>query len=257
MEADDKAWLNEVLYQFQAQSLSYGTIVNRGTRVVIRLDSPRGPAILKLWNLSDVRSRSRRLLGHTKGAAESSVLQFLAHSSVKVPRFFGHLHVPRQGLKYEEILWMQDLGPVVSLGSRLHSASKTRLEAEVRAINQKIVEITKGLIEAEVFDHDHRIANFVEDVTGRVSRIDFENARIGSSKLFRANREGAMLGALLASYAWLSRYNPEFTREFVKDLYRDIEPSLQTRQIADRKVNSEMERYSQRTGFSLHRGIGL
>lgn len=254
-EADP--WLAEFLARTGDGEEAFEAIVRRPSRLVVRAQSPVGPAILKLWDLSDTRSRIRASLGRSKGRAEYHALTRLAAFPINVPKVYGYLRLGGRGWRYEEALWMQDLGPCVGLDGDLHDSAKAGHSAEVKRIDEQLIVLTKGLINAQVFDNDHRISNLVKSRAGELFRIDFENAQLGAPGPLRAVREGRMIGALVASYTWMTRYDARLAGEFVEFLLDELRPSRSVRRVARRNGESEIRCYAERSGFSLPTDLGL
>jgi hypothetical protein len=246
--------------QALAEDIAHGAVeaqvlARRPGRVTVRADSTSGPVIVKLWNLSDARSTVRRLTAHTKGQAEWRSLSLLHGSATAVPEPLAFFRLTRGG-PYHEALVLQDLSPCVDLMHLMHRHTKTGDVGQIRAQGDQIIQLTCALFEAELFDNDHRLANFVERPDGRIYRLDLENAWRPPLYFLQQRARASMLAALLESHIWACRFNPQLSRDFAAALFGVVKPE---RTLVDqiRKLTlAAVDHRRSKSNFDLPRDLG-
>ena len=225
---------------------SFEVLVQRPRRMVARAQTTTGPVIVKLWDLSDIRGSIRSLAGRTKGRAEFLALERLAEHGFPAPgvqswaRLSGHIGA----FRFHEVLCMQDISPCTSLAKILHRAAKAGDDETVRALDKRIIMLTRSMIDAGVLDNDHRVGNFLVLADGDLRRIDFENAVLDLGLPARIWYLGVMLGALVSSHGWMCRHRPEYTPRFLASLVEAIAPSDLALMVTRRKVRTELKRFA-------------
>jgi hypothetical protein len=243
-----------------AEGIGLGTIeaqvlARRPGRVTVRAEGPRGPVIVKLWNLSDARSRIRRLTAHTKGLAEWRALSLLHQSGSAVPEPLAFFRLAHDG-PFHEVLVLQDLAPCVDLLRSMHQHAKAGDAGRVRVQGDQIIRLTCALLDADLLDNDHRLANFVERPDGTIYRLDLENAWRTPVTFLRRRARATMLGALFESHIWACRFAPNLSRDFAAALFEAVWPD---RKLLDqtRKVTlTAVDRLCHKTDFDLSRDLG-
>mgnify|MGYP003142514402 CR=1 FL=1 len=226
-------------------------------RVTVRQETESGTVIVKLWRLSDPRSVARRLLRRTKGRSEFESLQHLTALGVPVPDPLFFFQLSGRNIEHHEAMIVKDLAPCEPLHAFLHSCSKHGDSSEVERLNAEVIRITAAMIESGVVDNDHRLGNFVVGSDKAVYRLDFENAAPVGSRWRKDQRLGVMIGALLSSHAWSTRFVPDQTPRFVEQLMSQIHLSSRALDTARKFTAAEITRLADRSGFQLSQDLGL
>ena len=243
-----------------AEGICHGTVevqilARRPGRVTVRADSARGPVIVKLWNLSDARSRIRRLLGHTKGQAEWHALTLLHRSGTAVPEPLAFFPLARGGA-YNEAFVLQDLAPCVDMLSSMHRHASAGDAGRVREQGAEIIRLTCALLDAELLDNDHRLANFVERPDGTIYRLDLENAWRPPLAVLRHKARATMLGALIGSHIWACRFAPDLSRDFAAALFEAVRPDRKLLDQTRIVTLAAVDRRRRKSNFDLSRDLG-
>ncbi|MCC5823200.1 MAG: lipopolysaccharide kinase InaA family protein [Phycisphaerales bacterium] len=244
-----------------ARALSRGdlegeVLAARPGRVTVRVDDGSPGLVYKLWNLSAPKSVLRRVARRTKGRSEWDALRRLRAAGVAVPEPLAFFRLRGGGVRHHEVLIVEDLSPCESLQKLMHSSSKHGREAEVERLDGEVITLTAAMIGQGVVDNDHRLGNFVVRADGALYRLDFENAsRIGRGRR-GDERLGVMLGALVSSHAWATRFAPELTPRFVERLLGEIRPGERTLERARSAAAAEISWLCDRSGFTLSNELG-
>lgn len=230
-------------------------LARRPGRVTVRAESASGPVIVKLWNLSDARSRTRRLTAHTKGQAEWRSLSLLHRSGAAVPEPLAFFRLARGG-PYHEALVLQDLAPCVDLLRAMHNHANAGDFEQVRLQGDQIIRLTSALLDADLVDNDHRLANFVERPDGTIYRLDLENAKRIPHTFLRRRALATMLGALIVSHIWACRFAPEASREFAAALFAAVQPDRKMLDHTRKMTLAAVDRRRRKSNFDLPRDLG-
>jgi tRNA A-37 threonylcarbamoyl transferase component Bud32 len=245
-----------------AAAISRGTVegevlARQAHRMTVRTGTGGVPVIVKLWSLRNLNGLVRRVLRRTKGRAEWKTLRLLRDSSVPVPEVLAYFPLRGAGVRHQEVLVVEDLAPCEPLHKYLHACSKHGDRAEVERVGGEIIRITAGMLRAGVADNDHRIGNFVMREDGRVYRLDFENARLVRAGDRGDDLVGVMIGALVSSHAWITRFKPEQTPRFVAELLEEVRLSDRALERARSAAESEITWLRNRSGFTVSQNLGL
>lgn len=229
----------------------------RARRVTVRAAYGTDQSVIvKLWNLHDFRDTVRRLTGRTKGGQEWAALSRLHPLGVRVPRPLGFFGLRGARARHHQALIVEDLAPCVSLHKHVHMLAHHGNADEIEVFTDRLLRLTRQLIDAGMVDNDHRMENFVIRPDGGVYRVDFENARWLRPGARREEAVGVMLGGLASTYAWATRPDPALARRFTQLALELVRPSDRARDRARVASAEEIARLHTRTGFEMPREIG-
>lgn len=244
-----------------ARALSRGemegeVLATRPGRVTVRVDGGERGLVFKLWNLSDPKSVLRRVARRTKGRSEWDALRWLRAGGVAVPEPLAFFPLRGGGVRHHEALVVEDLSPCESLHKLVHSSSKHGRGDEVERLEGALIGLTAAMIGLGVVDNDHRLGNFVVRADGALYRLDFENAlRVGRGRR-GDERLGVMIGALVSSHAWATRFTPELTPRFVGRLLGEVRLGDRALERARSAADAEISWLCNRSGFTLSNELG-
>lgn len=229
-------------------------LAHRPRRITARTNTIAGDVIVKLWDLRDARGMMRRGLRRTKGRSEWLSLQALGQAGLPVPRALSYTLI--RETRYQEALIIEDLSPCDTLHRHMHTLSKSGKTQDVHRLEDQILSITSGMIRANLLDNDHRLGNFVVRPDGLVFRLDFENIRAGLTGRRREDALGVMIGSLVSSHVWVTRFAQEHSRLFVTRLLNELRPSSRAVARARRAAAAEIRQLQDRSGFTLLSELG-
>jgi hypothetical protein len=226
-------------------------LADRGDRRTVRLTPENGrPLIAKLWSLGSPRARVRQLLRRTKGRAEWEAGCAMAAAKIPVPVPQGYFRLRDRRTPYHECVLLEHLDDAVSAATALHRAVNTRDDSRSHHITAGVLDITRRCLEAGLIDRDLRLSNFLISGGGAVYRIDFENAVVRRRAPSPAEL-GRMLGALIATYAWMARPQEGLADSFADDLLSVCGVESAARRLALAHARREINRLQRRTGVSV------
>lgn len=243
-----------------ARALSCGeldgeVLAARPGRVTVRVDGGERGLVFKLWNLSDPKGVLRWVARRTKGRSEWDALRRLRAGGVAVPQPLAFFPLRGGGVRHHEALVVEDLSPCESLHKLVHSSSKHGRGDEVERLEGALIGLTAAMIGLGVADNDHRLGNFVVRADGALYRLDFENASWAGRGRRGEERLGVMIGALVSSHAWATRFTPELTPRFVGRLLDEVRLGDRALERARAAADAEITWLCDRSGFTMSRDL--
>lgn len=244
-----------------ACSLSRGerhgeVLAARTGRVTVRTSDNAGSVIVKLWSLRDAKSIVRRITGRTKGHCEWTALSRLHALGIEVPQPRAFLSLGSGHARHHEALIAEDLAPCISAGKHLHRMVRSGDNAGADTLSDRILDLTRRIIEAGILDTDHRLANFVIREDGMLYRVDFENAKICTAGRRHDKMLGAMLGGLTSSYAWAVRHEPSLALRFMERTLEVLRPNVYARRRARLVAAKDFQSMPKGKDFTLPEDLG-
>lgn len=201
-------------------------ISKRAWRLVVRAPAPDGrPVIVKFWARHDLKGRLRRGLGLSAAAHESHGLALLARHAVPAPAIYGYAHLGAHGSGYTEGMVMEDLGAVTEAVAAIKRPIMNGDTAAEARFNDELIAMTAKMIQASILDYDHSMVNIAQiDATGRLVRLDLEQARQVRSLTLRERLYSRMLGRFLGSYVFAVQPDTDRAARFARALFDEINP---------------------------------
>lgn len=199
-----------------------GRTGNRGMLMRVR-DSSGDSVIVKAWHLRDLKERLQGLSGLSMARREWRAHRHLERAGLRVPRLLEFLRLRcRDGRRFEAIV-AEDLGETVNGMVHLKDLLQVQDEAAVQEFEDRVIEITRQLLDAGIVDVDHQLRNIVVGGANEPMRIDFECARRYRGLAPPTLEYGRMLGRLVVSHAYACQPEVGRTEAFARRLAERLE----------------------------------
>lgn len=179
--------------------------------------------IVKTWKLSRHRDRVKRLVWMSNTRREWRVHRYLHACGVRVPEAFAYRAGHGAQGPYECIL-VEDLGPVTNALAYLKACLRRGDEAEIRRLEDEVIENTARMVHSRVMDIDNKLNNFGITASGELYRLDLECARRWRVRRPPTAVYGKMLGYLVGSHAFACQPDLARTEAFAGRLAEALKP---------------------------------
>lgn len=226
-------------------------ISKRENRIVIRCPSIlEGKAVvIKMWSLSGVSGKFRRLLHISPGNYEWRNLTRLYKFGISVPRPLGFCRVEPEIDGYTDALFMEDLGPCELATEHLKRLIVTGQESQALVFENAQIEMTSKILNAGMLDVDHGIHNIVVQSSGRPVKLDVElGRRVIWPRLF-PSMYGQMLGRMLGMHAFAVQPDMDRMTRFAGRLRESLNPPQKALKRGGVRAREMMQKQFQDTGI--------
>lgn len=225
-------------------------IRSKGRKTVLRVRLDEHHTIVaKLWALTRAMHKHRRLTRTSTALREYRVLGHLHRAGIAVPEPFGYWFVRTDSGPSQEVILMHDLGPCMMASTYLHDLVTRQDWSRQIALDNEIVAMTRGVVDAGVVDPDHSVNNIVVDERRQLFRVDLEMAGRHRRGRFFSTRYAMMLGRLIESYTYAVQPHVELSLAFCDRLARELRPSRVARSRAAAFVARRLDRQRRTRGI--------
>ena len=185
-------------------------------------------AVIKIRRRTGWRAGIRWLARQSQGHREYVILARLCQEKI-TPTPFGYWRAPAWNGVSVEALFLEDLGRCITGTEHIKRLLADGAIEDLRRFEDRVIELTKLVVEAGITDDDHSFLNFVIAPSGAVVRLDFELARrvniarMGSRA--HGRMYGRMYGRLIGTYTFAVQPRVELARSFAQRLAERLDLS--------------------------------
>jgi hypothetical protein len=227
------AQVRDLTRRFRRHESSVDVLQAKWGKMVCRMPVPNdGTVVLKLWPRPTARDRMRRAWHAAPHVQEARLLTHLRGHGVSVPRLLGTSRLRLRGMPYRHAVVLEDLGNVDNAMEHVKRLLGEGRNEQAERFEDQIIALTDALLESGVADADHSMINIVAAPSGRPFRLDFEIARLVRWPCLFPGLCGAMIGRLVATYAFTVQPDVVRAERFATRLARHLAPTVRVLRLA-------------------------
>ncbi len=241
LEGDQLITKGEVLY---ARSKNRGGLV--------RLPLETGDLIIvKMWRIRNLKERIKSVAYFSNGWQEWRMHRLIHRAGVPVPLPLGFYRLALPKGELYEAMAIEDLGETERGLPYLKKLIAAKEESEIKAFEERLIDITFEIVGMGVVDIDHSLNNFLVDTNGRLLRIDFECAQRYWSDMMSREKFAEMIARLLVNHVFAVQPEVSRTERFVRRLYDRMDIGHRVRSLVISKVTESLEIQYRKIGVAL------
>ncbi len=233
----------ELIKQVYQQIDHLPILSNNHPKTVVRFDS----VVVKLWKRQDWKGGVRRFLGLSPAVNEWKLMNRFLDLAIPTPKPYDYCYLPTQFRPYTEAIVMEDLGDLVHCVDYLKSLVRSGDQNQVEQFEQQLIEITKKMVQNQIFDSDHGLVNFVVTEKKELYRIDLEITRQVTIPYLHHRLFAKMIGTLLSSYTFAIQPDTFRTTQFAQKLKKQLNPPKSVLRMAKSHVLQSMKTQYERS----------
>jgi hypothetical protein len=218
--------------------------------LMLRLTDVDGASVIaKAWKARNLTERMKSLFGWSMAQHEWQAHRYMEQAGLTVPKLLHFLRLRSQGGGCFEVIVVEDLGPTRNGLVYLKDLLAAGDDAGIRRFEERVISMTRDLVDAGLVDVDHQLRNIVVNGTERPIRIDFECARRFTRGFPPAPDYGRMIGRLVVSHAYACQPELTRTRCFARRLAQHLNPPRTVLEGAEAQIAHALARQRERIGI--------
>ncbi len=207
--------------------------------------------IIKLWKRPGIKGKIRQLTHTGNLDREWKALNLLYSKGIRVPKALACFRFNTAQNGYTDVLIMEDLGSCErAIDSLPKLIQKNNSRNERIQFEDKIISLTRSIIEAGVLDSDHHLVNILILPSGDVARVDFEISTVIYRPGLHEEKLAKMISHLLKTYIFSVQSNVELIDEFSLRLNNQLNLSIKVLNNINSLVNKYLEQQENTTSMT-------
>ena len=168
-----------------------------------------------------------------------------------MPRPLGRCRVGVLGQPFTDAVFIEDLGQTVGGVEHVKTLVREARFAHLRSFEDRVIELTQGMLHAGVIDTDHGLINTVVPSSGQPVRLDFEIARCVRFPRLHTTGLGLMLGRLITTFTFAVQPDTVWAAEFAKRATEALHVPRRVLRVAKRFIDRTLEYQRQQIGLDV------